>query len=212
MPEKWMEDIEEVERKNQSRRMRSKGPFGIDPAYVKYIVAGGIGLLLLIFIIAALTGGEEEQQVPPASTQKTQDLNARFQAVQNRLTSLETKILQAVGNLEQGDQLDPVLKRLDALSQDVNQLSKRIDSLQAQKTPPQKKKTSQPASSPPPEKKQAKQSKPVAHEVQQGENLFRIGLKYDVSAKQIRQWNNLGPKEPIYPGQKLKIFPPSSNE
>jgi len=210
MPEKWMEDIDEVERKNQSRRMRSKGPFGIDATYVKYIVAGGIGLLLLIFIVAALTGGEEEQQAPAASMQKMQDLNARFQAVHNRLTSLETNLLQAVENLEQGGQLEPVLKRLDALSQEVNQLSNRIDSLQGQKPSPQKK-TSQP-SSPPPKEKQAKQSKPVVHEVQQGENLFRIGLKYDVSAKQLRQWNDLGPKEPIYPGQKLKIFPPSSSE
>ncbi len=209
MPEKWMEDIEEVERKNQSRRMRSKGPLGVDPAYLKYIIAGGIGLLLLIFIVAALTGGEEEP-VQAVSRQKTEDPSARFQAVHNRLTSLETKVLQAVENLEREDRLEPVLKRLDELSRDVSQIKKSLSSRGEQRSA-QQKSTSQQSSAPPPKEKQAKQSKPVVHEVQQGENLFRIGLKYDVSAKQLRQWNNLGPKEPIYPGQKLKIFPPSSN-
>jgi LysM repeat protein len=47
------------------------------------------------------------------------------------------------------------------------------------------------------------------HTVQEGENLFRIGLQYDITADQIRRWNDLGPNEPIHPGQKLKIGPGS---
>jgi LysM repeat protein len=50
---------------------------------------------------------------------------------------------------------------------------------------------------------------PVYHQVQKGQNLFRISLKYDVEVEELRRWNDLGKNEPIYPGQKLIVKPGS---
>jgi LysM repeat protein len=45
------------------------------------------------------------------------------------------------------------------------------------------------------------------HVVQVGENLFRIGLRYGVTADQIAQYNNLANVHRIYVGQELRIPP-----
>jgi peptidoglycan endopeptidase LytE len=41
--------------------------------------------------------------------------------------------------------------------------------------------------------------------VKKGDNLYRIGLKFDVSVEQLRSWNNLSPDSEIFPGQKLTV-------
>ncbi len=46
------------------------------------------------------------------------------------------------------------------------------------------------------------------HTVRSGENLGLIARKYNVSVKQIQQWNNMR-STTIHPGQKLIVFPPS---
>ena len=46
------------------------------------------------------------------------------------------------------------------------------------------------------------------HTVKQGENLYRISRRYNLSVDQIRQYNQLDSKADIYPGQKLKVSPP----
>ena len=50
----------------------------------------------------------------------------------------------------------------------------------------------------------AEDGRPVYHVVKRGENLYRIGLKYRVSADQLRDWNNL-PSNEISVGQKLVV-------
>jgi len=46
---------------------------------------------------------------------------------------------------------------------------------------------------------------PIVHVVQPGENLFRIGLRYRLTAQQIASANNLGNVSQIYVGQRLAI-------
>ncbi len=47
------------------------------------------------------------------------------------------------------------------------------------------------------------------HTVRSGENLGLIARKYNVSVKQIQQWNNMR-STTIHPGQKLVVFPPAN--
>ena len=56
----------------------------------------------------------------------------------------------------------------------------------------------------PPKAGIAEDGRPVYHVVKRGENLYRIGLKYRVSADQLRDWNNL-PSNEISVGQKLVV-------
>ena len=45
----------------------------------------------------------------------------------------------------------------------------------------------------------------LIHTVQRGENLFRIALKYGVTAAQIQEWNALPNRNLIFAGQQLCI-------
>ncbi len=45
----------------------------------------------------------------------------------------------------------------------------------------------------------------VRHRVRRGENLYRIAQRYNVSVRQVQNWNNLGNRSRIYPGQMLSI-------
>jgi hypothetical protein len=56
----------------------------------------------------------------------------------------------------------------------------------------------------PPQAGIAEEGRPVYHVVKRGENLYRIGLKYRVSADHLRDWNNLRSNE-ISVGQKLVV-------
>ena len=47
---------------------------------------------------------------------------------------------------------------------------------------------------------------PIRHRVRQGESLYRIATKYDVTVSQVRSWNDLGGRATIYPGQVLTIL------
>lgn len=46
----------------------------------------------------------------------------------------------------------------------------------------------------------------VYHKVRAGENLNLIAKKYDVTASQIKSWNNIKNANKIYAGQRLKIY------
>ncbi len=45
------------------------------------------------------------------------------------------------------------------------------------------------------------------HVVRYGENLFRIGLKYQVTAEQLRRWNHLPDQQAVMAGQTLVVGP-----
>ena len=61
------------------------------------------------------------------------------------------------------------------------------------------------ASGAPSHSKQASAVKPKKYTVQRGDSLWTIARKHDTRAQQIRQWNQLGHKKPIRPGQELIV-------
>ena len=52
-----------------------------------------------------------------------------------------------------------------------------------------------------------KQTEAVYHEVLPGETLYGISLRYNIKLDALRRFNNLEPKETIYPKQKILIRP-----
>ena len=52
------------------------------------------------------------------------------------------------------------------------------------------------------------ETKAKIHTVKQGETLYRISQRYNLSVEQLRQYNQLDTKAAIYPGQKLKVSSP----
>ncbi|WP_102795807.1 type IV pilus biogenesis/stability protein PilW [Bowmanella denitrificans] len=51
-------------------------------------------------------------------------------------------------------------------------------------------------------------SEPEYHVVAEGENLYRISLKYNIKMKTLMEWNQLQDPSSIYVGKKLRIAPP----
>ena len=49
------------------------------------------------------------------------------------------------------------------------------------------------------------QKKTIYHSVRKGENLTTIADKYDISIKELRDWNNLNSNSNLFVGKKLKI-------
>jgi membrane-bound lytic murein transglycosylase D len=48
-------------------------------------------------------------------------------------------------------------------------------------------------------------AEPRFHQVRNGESLWTIARRYDVSMGQLRAWNGLGRRSVIHPGQKLRV-------
>lgn len=46
----------------------------------------------------------------------------------------------------------------------------------------------------------------ITHRVRKGESVGLIAQRYKVSVRELREWNNIGRKNHIYPGQKLVIY------
>lgn len=52
------------------------------------------------------------------------------------------------------------------------------------------------------------ESRPRYHAVAKGDNLATIGWRYQLDHQRIAAWNELDPPYTIYPGQKLRLYPP----
>lgn len=48
--------------------------------------------------------------------------------------------------------------------------------------------------------------KSLYHEVQSGESLWTIARRYGVDVKELASWNNMVPKDPLFPGRKLIVW------
>lgn len=53
------------------------------------------------------------------------------------------------------------------------------------------------------------QQEVLIHQVQKGENLYRISLKYNVKMKRLIEWNNLPDASAIFVGMKLRVSAPN---
>ena len=51
----------------------------------------------------------------------------------------------------------------------------------------------------------------VFHEVQSGESLWTIARQYGVNVKSLASWNNMVPKDPLFPGRKLIVWQDADN-
>jgi LysM repeat protein len=52
---------------------------------------------------------------------------------------------------------------------------------------------------------QKKEVKEIIHVVREGESLWSIAQKYDVTIEEIRSWNSLNGGDRIYPSDRLKL-------
>ena len=166
-----------------------------------YIAIGGflILIVLCVVLIARTYSLAEKAQLLA--------LESRLEQLEGRLGSLEGDgaLSQTGGS---GNQLILLTERLDQL--EANMTARMNNMVKELSTPPpattskavQKTETQKqlPAAT--------METKTKMHTVKQGETLYRISRRYNLSVDQLREYNKLGDAAAIYPGQQLQVTPP----
>jgi LysM repeat protein len=173
-----------------------------------YAIAGA-GLVALVIVWVVFLSGPKDT----VGREALQSLEARIEQLENRMTTMDgmnqalekssrqeedlTRLGQRFNRLESTvtTQIDQILKDLVALHQKAAQPPAAGE----QPVPPAE--TIKPAASKP------KEAASQYHQVQPGENLYRISRRYGLTVEQLRSLNKLAPNAAIYPGQKLKLKP-----
>ena len=166
-----------------------------------YIAIGGFLILIVLSIIGIARTYSLAEKVQFLA------LESRLEQLENRLGSIEGEggLSQAAG---QGNQLILLTERLDQLEANmtarINSMANQLNAAPAKPVAEATTKTE--AAVPAPSLKN--EAKATIHTVKQGETLYRISRRYNLSVEQLRQFNQLDQQASIYPGQKLKVSSP----
>jgi len=154
---------------------------------------------------------------------QTSGMRTRMVALEDRIESIENRLLNADSLPEVGSQLEAQGKQLAALNSRINrveatmptivdQIKKELDTLQRKTVDLKSQPTAnKPAAEPKASVSAKPPAQPVYHTVSKGETLYGISRtykdRYGLSVEKIREINNLAPNAPIHPGQKLIVGP-----
>jgi LysM repeat protein len=166
-----------------------------------YIAIGGFLILIVLSVVVIARTYSLAEKVQLLA------LESRLEQLESRLGSIEGEggLSQAAGA---GNQLILLTERLDQLEANVtariNSMANQLNTAPAKPVAEatQKTEAATPASS------LKKATKTKIHTVKQGDTLYRISRRYNLSVEQLRQYNQLDQKASIYPGQELKVSSP----
>ena len=165
------------------------------------MIGGGLVVLAVLFLLF-FPGSRE---TVPSS--QLVSLESKIKQLESRVVNLERRVVQQAGAADQSSvlaRLKEQLGRLEAtIAGQMNMMAEDLEKLKQQ------------AAARLPEKAPVSEESPVSapgdevryHQVQAGENLFRIGLRYGLKVDQLLQLNNMEPGAVIQPGQKLRVSP-----
>lgn len=197
----------------------------------KYILLGGLGLFVLVILVIIFSAGGED-----GFERDLQDILARLDMLETKISGLENQESgrqQALVRM-QGD-FSILTMRVDKLSREMKEQTtsgrkasearqpaqsntqpkqqqaprKQEPAPQAAQAPAPKPEAREPAPKPEPREPDPKPqtaSKPILHEVQSGETLYRISRMYGVTVDDLRRLNNIT-GDRINPGQMLTVKP-----
>ena len=158
-------------------------------------ISGGFLILLLGFLFILQTTGtfterleriENDHNTSQTALKPAEEIEATIKLIDSRINESEALIQKS------NNQFNTVEKRIAELEQKIL----RLESLSASK----KSSVSDTTIS----RKSSKLNERY-HVVQQGENLFRISLKYNVSLKRLAEMNGMKPTDIIHTGQQIII-------
>lgn len=193
----WLEQLKDFEHSGQEStkgpRRSHRFPAG-DQFWKKPIFLGGAGVILLLFIITLVLTAGGKQDRP----QNLQEIFSRLDQMDNQLAILESRIKDQEQEMRLIQEADSKLSQgLQEFGQDLRNMQEKLQSVSQD--------LSKLESRAPTESAVPEDNDYIYHEVQSGENLYRISQHYETSVQKIRELNGLGPDEPILPGQKLKV-------
>ena len=192
-------ESEPVEPREEVYYGSSKTSGGQPFKHIYVAIAGFLVLIVLTVTVIARTYSLAEKSQLLA-------LQSRIEQLESRLGSMDAEggLTQAGGSV---NQLILLTERLDQLEANM---TARISSLATQLNTTAAKPAAEPVkqAEAAPKAEPAKTAPAKIHTVKQGETLYRISRRYNLSIDQLRQYNQLDSKAAIYPGQKLKVSSP----
>jgi LysM repeat protein len=198
----WLEQMKEFEDSSQEQGpepRRRKTYTSKEQFWKKPYFLGGLGLILLLFFISLVFSSGEESS---PSTQELQGISKNVERLEQRLAAVEDSLkdqqeemlLMQSADSNLGDSLKKVTQNMQKLQKQMQGLETKVADIEQQGS------SARGAAA----KEQGGRDF-VYHEVQSGENLFRISQRHDTTVERIRELNGLDPDQPIQPGQKLKV-------
>lgn len=195
-----LDDLDEDQPREGNNPSRKQFWLGRPPDNLIPYIAGGAGIVLVIILVVIFARGGDD-----VSSQEVQEISSRLEALEQRMQSLEEQAEQRrIAYVDILETSRDVNRRLELQRENIDDMRQKLAALEDDpptRTDPEPVQRPEPAEEPEPEADDGH----VYHKVQAGENLFRIGLEYDISVDEIRELNNLGPDDPIQPGQKLRV-------
>lgn len=208
--EDYFDDIKHSSAK-RGRKMGLNKDGLFDQAKLPFI-AGGSVLVLIIIMVFVFSGNKDAPETD------------QIQALESRITALETHIQNMDRDVENILQLEKQNKRIDMfmsryakleadLSLKVDLLAKKMDKMQpADKGQDGAKSSVKSKTSATSIKKKAiakatpaKQVQKRFHHVRKGDTLFSISRQYGIAVDKLRAMNSAIEGNNIYPGQKLRV-------
>jgi len=211
---KWIDDLDDLEAPPE----KEAHPFSLgdwathltQTPYLPWIAAGVAGVLLVLGL--TLFWGDKEDSSSPKATAQSVASAPELDQLASRLEGLENKVERLNSRIESltaqrpanGQSFQALGTQLQNLENDFTRFKKEAQSnfrsLQSMLGAQSSGGGSDTGSG-----SESSQGAGKTYTVKKGDNLYRIGLKFDVSVKQLRSWNGLSPSSEIYPGQKLRI-------
>ncbi|AWL12702.1 uncharacterized protein HMF8227_02249 [Saliniradius amylolyticus] len=155
-----------------------------------------------------------ELLVRQAQWQKAKTLLSRYESTGNvspDMLLMAYKIEQGLGNPERAESYGDMLVKLYPDHRTTQEFRR-------QRLPESKVENDRPALQPSPESEQ--HAAPASekrtknnndyHVVQNGENLYRISVKYNIRIKTLMEWNGLESADDLHAGMKLRLTPPEA--
>lgn len=210
---KWIDDLEDLEAPSEKESSSFSlaewfSNLGQTP-YLPWIAAGVAGVLL-VFGLTFFLGGDDNE--PSTSSSSTVSTSSDMETIVARLDNLENKVSRLTSQIEarrteppthdQGETIEALGMQLQNLENDFNRFQKQVNS---NFSAVQSKLSAQASTSSSDSSSSSGQKSQTVYTVKKGDNLYRIGLQFDVSVDQLRSWNGLSSNAEIYPGQKLRI-------
>ncbi len=189
-----LDDLDEDQPREGNNPRRKQFGLGRPPDNLISYIAGGAGIALVIILVVIFARGGDD-----VSSQEIQEISSRLEAVEQSMQNIEEQAEERqVAFADIWETSRDLNRRLEVQRENIDDMRQKLAALEDD---PPARPDPEPAEEPEPEA----DDEHVYHEVQAGENLFRIGLEYGISADEIRELNDLGPDEPLQPGQKLRV-------
>jgi len=209
----WISKLDEIEgdepqhsQKRKNRQFNIGGFSGLGdlasrmgrpPEHLYPYIAAGAGVVLLILLVVVFTrgGGEEKPE------QNLQAISAQVQNLEQRLLKIEEWDEQRQKAFADfWDSSQNLERQLEMQRENIDDMRQKLAAMEGR-----------PAAQAPRESPAAPQPQRTGgdagdhHEVQRGDTLFSLGMKYGISVDRLRELNGLGPGDLIHPGQKLVV-------